>query len=127
MKKLALILLLLTNVALSFEEDSYRFGTLKFVFVSDYDKRLTISKNCLKNGKFNCLAYQTIKKASLKAIEDQLFGGMNPGSKICSDQLRGTVVLGKDDKGNENSFCKFSDESIIDNGTLTYYGIKNDK
>jgi len=53
---------------------------------------------------------------------------VNPGSVICHSQLlAGKVVVGKTVHGNEISFCRFADHSMIDLGSLTYIGRRNDR
>ena len=89
--------------------------------------RLTISSSCRKKDSFACEAYSVLSKVSFKSVDKYLQGGANPGAVICKHLLKMEVVIGKDKKGNENSFCKFKDGSYIDNGTLLYYGLKNDK
>ncbi len=47
---------------------------------------------------------------------------------MCEQQFGGVVIVGVDKVNqNENSFCKMPDGSIIDSGTVMFYGLKNDK
>lgn len=45
-------------------------------------------------------------------------GGANPGSAYCKNALKGKVVMGFNPKIGQQSFCLFSDGSMIDNYTL---------
>jgi hypothetical protein len=99
----------------------------KIVFIQDDRLRLLITQNCYTpNKKARCLALESLSKVSYRKIRSQLTGGKNPGIVICQKQTKGKVVVGIDSKKNQNSFCSFSDASIIDTGTLTHYGVKND-
>ena len=57
-----------------------------------------------------------IKNAKLQHV-----GGTNPGSTICTEVLKGIVVVGVDSRNNENSFCRLPSGIYVDSGTLTYY------
>ena len=45
-------------------------------------------------------------------------GGKNPGAALCKAVHHGVVIIGSDEKGNKNSFCKFSDQSFIASSSL---------
>lgn len=125
------ILLILINVSLahaSTNSQTFLFGKTTVTF-TDFDvSRITISSNCIKNSKVgDCAAIRGLKTVSFKKIERPKFGGANPGALICEQQLHGIVMVGiNQNTKNENSFCKLADGSIIDNGTLIFYGRKND-
>ena len=107
----------------------YRFGTAEVEFWNFEDDKISVSSHCIKNSQLkDCDAIRGIKIVSFKRIERAKFGGINPGAMICEQQLNGFVMVGIDTASqNENSFCKLPDGSIIDNGTLISYGIKNDR
>jgi len=110
------------------EEKKYKFDEGTITFSHNQSLRLTLSKSCEpKSGEYSCDAYSALKKASFAKAMKQVSGSLNPGSVICKSITGGTVVLGLSEKGNENSFCRFKDGSMVDNGSLVYYGRKNDK
>ena len=111
--------------ASAWQEIKYHISEHDVDFVSDSGKHLTLSKQCLKGAELFCLAFESTKKASLKSIYGRLQGGVNPGAVICRG-VGGQVIVGVDSEKNENSFCLFSDRSLIDNGSLVYFGSNND-
>lgn len=108
-------------------EQSFELGGKQVNFFRSEEKHLTVSRGCLKsNGSLSCQAYESLSKASLDGLESKNSGGANPGARICDSELKGEVVIGRDKSGNENSFCRFSDGSLVSSGTLMYYGRQND-
>lgn len=96
----------------------------KVAFVTELSGKLTVSADCLKpDGSLQCEATKGLKDLSWKKSKK---GEENPGSTLCQKQLKGTVVVGKDNAGDENSFCRFSDGSMVDNGSLIFRARKND-
>ncbi|HAZ12542.1 MAG: hypothetical protein A2X86_11915 [Bdellovibrionales bacterium GWA2_49_15] len=91
-------------------------------------KRISVSSDCYeKRPEFNCQATQVLGKASMKGIDKQYFsGGADKGAVICKRQLNGTLMLGKDNKGNESTFCQFQDNSFVQTGSLWYHADRND-
>ena len=124
MKKYMFIaLLLISRPALA---EVFKVDGVRMQFTTNKAKRITANEVCQK--KKACDAFKVLRKLSMDSISaDDLFGGANPGPILCEQQAQGEVVMGEDEDFNQNSFCKFKDGSIIDNGTLTYYGIKNDR
>ena len=123
-KLMTLLLFILSQPVLA--EDIYTIENKKNTFFTDSDKRITVDENCKKRSK--CKALSVLSKMSEnKLSEKELHGGANPGPLLCKHQAKGKVVMGTDKNGNQRSFCQFKDGSIIDNGTLTYYGIMNDR
>jgi hypothetical protein len=57
---------------------------------------------------------------------EKLGGGKNPGAVLCHE-MRGNVVFALDNEDNESTFCQFTDESLIDNGSLAYFAELNDE
>lgn len=94
----------------------------KVLHLDTFEKdRLLISKKCAKK----CKAYKAWQSAAkIKKIET--YGGQNPGSVICKS-VGGVSVLAIDQDKNQNSFCKFNDDSVVDNGSLSakYYSGHN--
>ncbi|AUN97759.1 hypothetical protein DOM21_12550 [Bacteriovorax stolpii] len=79
---------------------------------------ILISENCFNDDvlldKSKCEAAQILKKKKFfKAPLRSSTGGKNPGAVVCKDVLKQKVVMLKDQKNNENSFCRFEDGSMI--------------
>lgn len=92
----------------------WSMGQNHYIFFVDQESKTLISKSCVDKKK-DCMA---LKEKSLPRhmvfSKDQLSGGKNPASLICSIAHHGEVLVLKDLKGNENSFCLFKDNTIID-------------
>ena len=95
-----------------------------FIYIAK--SRLRLSSECLKKNDLSCAAYAATQKASLKAVKDKLAAQAEPGSMICR-QLGGQVLLARNEKKDELTFCRFTDGSLVSGGTLQYYGMKNDE
>ncbi len=95
----------------------------KTQFIEILEKRILTSSDC-KNLK--CMAIKKLEVASLKKARKDLYNGMNPGAHICVTQLSGKIIVGTNEMG-MNTFCQFSDQSLIDVGTITFYANQNDK
>ncbi len=93
----------------------------KQVFVHLPDQNYTLSEKCFsKKGNVDCEAFRALSKATLRGLDPELLErGTNPGSPICRKKLGGSVVIGSNEAGAENSFCLFSDGSMIDSGSLS--------
>ena len=105
----------------------FHFGRTSRRFLDFPDRRLTISENCgSKIEKMTCMAAQSLKLSTLHGTPPGKLASRNPGSVVCTEVLGARVVIGLDSHRNENSFCLFKDESIIDNGSLTHYAKTND-
>lgn len=88
---------------------------------------VTLSKPCKSLDKKElCKEISYLKTISLSKAGLKATGGINPASVICKKTLNGAVYIGYDENKNENSFCKTSDGTYIDGGTLTYYALKNE-
>lgn len=107
----------------------FLFGTVKEEFWNFKKARLLVSRHCVSDEKLaDCKARGALKKISFKKLDRTLFGGTNPGGLICTQQIGGYVMVGVNAQTkNENSFCRLPDGSIVDNGSLVYYAIQNDK
>ncbi len=72
-----------------------------------------LSKKCAESSN-NCQALAAVKKnLNLTFTETQLSGGKNPSSLLCSIGHKSEVIILKNANGNENSFCRFPDLSIV--------------
>lgn len=88
----------------------------------DDQTRIAVSPPCRPGDKKSCEALKRLKKSSMKAIESERKSSTaNPGALICL-KIGGKVVIGRDAEMNQNAFCRFSDESLIDCGTLIWFG-----
>lgn len=118
------LLFAITVFSAEMPKTEYAFQQGRIAFVTDEGSKLTVSADCLKDdGSFSCDATKGLKDLSWKKRKK---GDMNPGSALCQKQLKGTVVVGKDAAGDESSFCRFPDGSMVDSGSLIYRARKND-
>ena len=105
----------------------FRINDQEVEFKADEGASLLLSASCVKaSGGYDCAAFRARRKASLRAVTSRLIGGANPGAVICRG-LGAEVVNGRDSSGNENSFCRFSDGSMISSGSLVAAGLTNDR
>jgi hypothetical protein len=87
----------------------------------DEKSRIAVSSHCRLNDRNSCIALKKLDKASKVQVKTIGQGSTaSPGTGSCKF-LEGKVVIGQDSEGNENSFCKFQDQSLIDCGTLSWY------
>ena len=102
---------------------SFLFEGNKRDFIELPDKRILISKDC---ENLKCVSMEKLKIGSLKKAQKEIRDGANPGAYICDHQLGGKLITGTSEHG-MISFCQFSDNSIIDTGTITFYANENDE
>lgn len=88
-----------------------------------------ISSNCLKSNNHKpCQA-----KLAINHLKNFYFGRMpaqdsrNPGVQICDKVLGGEIVMGSSLDGNQKSFCRFQDGSLIDSYSLIQFAYKNSR
>lgn len=93
----------------------------KLKFVSDSRLGITVSSSCARKDHYECKAYSAWQSLSGRKIDVDLKHGRNPGAQICKAVLNGNLITATDSAGNENSFCSFSDGSMIDTGSLRQY------
>ncbi|MBC75598.1 MAG: hypothetical protein CME64_06245 [Halobacteriovoraceae bacterium] len=107
----------------------YKFGSKRVKFYSFAQKRILISENCVENKKLaSCDGLKASDSISYESLVNVQYGGANLGALICKQQLKGKVLVGvRESSKSENSFCKLRSGSLIDSGTLLFYGRKNDK
>lgn len=105
--KIVLLLLISLNAFALNRPEVFVFGRNN-IFFEERRKDLYLNKSC-KDEK--CLAFkltkEKIKFPKLKGYQ------ANPTSYTCKNELKGTVIIGRDLKGNEQSFCRLSDKSMI--------------
>lgn len=102
-------------------KDMWNVKSKQITFCNIPQKRLTISQNCLdsKENLNKCQAVLFLPK-TYKITYETPIGGANKGALVC-DSLKASVYIGKDANSNENCFCEFKDQSMIDCGTLAFY------
>jgi putative hemolysin len=89
------------------------------------DQELLVDRLCWSHRN-TCKALLKLPQATLSAVRGELSGGRNPGAVVCL-KLGGESVVGLDVRGNENSFCRFDDGSLISNGSLHAHARENDE
>jgi hypothetical protein len=102
------------------DADVWSVGNTHYLFKTANKIGPLISLNCYK-GKKNCkalLAFNNRKKINLS--EKDIAGGKNPGSVVCKKFYLGKVLILKNSEGLENSFCKFSDNTLISSSDIFY-------
>jgi hypothetical protein len=105
---------------------TYAFGQTNVEFVTDEKEQLSFSKNCLP--KKTCAALGGLPTLSLAAVQAEHPGTQAAGSLLCEKQLKGIVVLGLSQLGDENAFCRFAkDKSLVDLNSLVYRARQNDE
>ena len=83
------------------------------VSVETYDHELALlNKSCVDK---TCLAWRAFKTPRPVALVGK--GGRNPGSAVCSEQLKGTIVMGARGDATQ-AFCRFDDGSLLSLGAL---------
>lgn len=91
----------------------WREGDLFYPFLIHAETGALISKACVESMG-GCQALKAVKKKlKMEFTEAQLAGGKNPSSLLCSIGYKGEVLIFKDSMGNENSFCRFPDQSMV--------------
>lgn len=93
-------------------------GDDHYLMTYEPSSKILISENCFNSDvtleKSKCEAAQILKKKKqLQAPPRSASGGKNPGAVVCKDVLKKSIVMLKDQKNNENSFCRFDDGSLI--------------
>jgi hypothetical protein len=109
MKILFIICLLLNFSAFSSSQEFFKFGNISIKM--NFNKGVYLSSDC---DLMNCEAKKGMEQiGSIKIESEDLAGGKNPFSVKCTKYLKGTVLVGLDQSGNELAFCKFSDGSMF--------------
>lgn len=119
------ILILMWNPCIFASDSVFSFGKNRLEFTER--DGVILSKSCLEpeSNRLKCDVLDKIKKASLKTLK-RTFGGQNPGAVACETQLGGIIVLGVDDEGNELTFCRFEDGSLVSTSSIRKVALEND-
>lgn len=116
--------LLFINTTFGFSE-VWKMGDHFLEFERNNATGELISKSCLSK---KCEATKVLKKISFKKIDSAKFsGGKNPGAVLCHELKNTQVVFLRDLNGNDNSFCMFSDKSLLSSASLEMQARKNDE
>jgi hypothetical protein len=119
-----LFVLLISFKAFAVEE-VWKLGSDFMPLSQNAEKKWLISLHCEEK---DCMAKDALRKVSMKLLEKgDLQGGKNPGAVLCNKLKNADIVFLSDLQGNQNSFCKFKDGSIVSSSTLVIYAEKNDK
>jgi hypothetical protein len=87
----------------------YFFGNLSVVF--DKVDNVIVNKSCLNK---KCKAYKNYQKFKDHPLDQKwLLGGKNPRAVRCTKVMGGEVHIGVDILGNQQSVCKFDDNSYL--------------
>lgn len=118
---LVISILLAGNYLFASKEKIFNINGEDIKFISLESKKVLISATCVSKNKISkCEAATAIQKANIKETKPNNQGS-NPGALVCVEQFKGEILMARDAKGNETSFCKFKDASILSTGTLGYY------
>lgn len=120
--RFAVLFLLGVSFAGAGERFRLKVGNETVEFVRYPEKHLVLSANCQQeNGSLSCEAYSALTKlSSSREPLKHSRGGANPGAVLCARKLGGKVVIGVDEKGNQQSFCLFSDQSYVSSGSISH-------
>ncbi len=92
-------------------------GSTHYLFSYNPNTKILISDTCLDESqsldKSKCEAAKALKNKNLQVDPVHFRGGKNPGAVACTSGLKKKIIILKDSKDNENSFCVFEDESMI--------------
>ena len=104
--------------ASEFSKQIWSKGSDHYLFSLHTPTQIMISENCYNDDisleKSTCDAARALKNIKSLLIPSSAFsGGKNPGAVACGIGLKKEVVILKDSKDNENSFCVFDDQSKI--------------
>ena len=73
------------------------------------------SENCIRD----CQALKAVDRVNQsRDRKEPNLGGRNPRAWRCSNLAGGVVAILADDKGNQNSYCVFKDQSMVDCGAF---------
>ena len=120
---LFLSIIMMPAFSADFNKQVWSKGFEHFVFSYQESTNLLVSLHCL-NEDVNlqnspCEAVKILKnKKSLTLPRGASSGGKNPGAVVCKTALNKNILILKDSKNNENSFCVFDDGSMISAITL---------
>jgi putative hemolysin len=82
-----------------------------------FDEKLQVmlSSSCEKSPCGARVLAEEARKLNLNLSKEEV--SKNPGSQYCH-QLKGDIVLAKNERGSQNAFCQASDKTIVDLSSL---------
>jgi hypothetical protein len=95
----------------------YQVGDKKIEFTHFVESQLLVSKACQKaDGRLACAAYDAVKRAANFHVGK----GDDPAAQARSlcKMTSGENVDGRDEHGNEASFCRYADDSLAGHSSL---------
>jgi hypothetical protein len=112
MKFLLALLFCFTSTAFAFCEPYTRFGTpINICFKKELNAY--VNDKCEED----CLAVKFLKSHHPKSTHRNISGGKNPAAEACKYYGIKVIVL-KDPRRGEQSFCEFSDGSLVDSNAI---------
>lgn len=91
----------------------WNIGNQFFPMIKESKRGVLISVGC-EQKKMKCDAYSALMSPkNYKLNEEDLSGGKNPGAVACKKHYNAEILILKDARNNENSFCKFKDGSLV--------------
>lgn len=106
-----ILLYFLSRVAFAANCETYLGFKTKEKLCFDNSIKGWVSEKCLEKNS-QCEAKKFFDKKK-KVTLPELVGGQNPASIYCH-QLKLEILILKDSNENEQSFCQFSDKTIVD-------------
>lgn len=86
-------------------------------------ENVRLSASCKKpSGELACDAVRTLRGAPVAISKKSLDGRQSAGVKVCQELKFASVTL-HDGSGNEDSFCRFADGSLVSSGALEQYAM----
>lgn len=104
----------ISRVALAATCENFEGHKVKRKLCFDETLKAWISADCLKKS---CEARKHFATKNEIALSSLGSLGQNPGSLVCH-QLKLSVVILRDSQNNEQSFCLFKDQSLVDTNAL---------
>ncbi len=112
---LLIALIIYSTSALAAEADIWTIDGKAHSVIFDEKLQTLISSSCAKSA---CGAREMAQKAQvLKVDRSKEESSRNPGSLYCQ-QLKGVVVIGKNERGSENAFCQAADKTMVNLSSL---------
>ena len=88
-------------------------------------QHLRISASCKKpTGQLDCQALQAARGGPTVELTQQDRARMVPPGALVCKKLHNQLTTGRDPGGNEDGFCVFPDGSMISQGSLAQYALK---
>ena len=110
-------LLFLISFAAFANQNKYIYEIEDSIIIVEEKENIIVSESCFING-CDALFYAKNKKIRFKDLK--LNGGKNPAAAACTQVLNGAVLMLKNSENGIQSFCLFSDGSIISNKSISF-------